>query len=72
MAVFTQKQIYELTGRMSKTILDDDNGASRMRALLLHHSSSIPVLDGEVLLRPWQNVLLVEYDTGPRTRTRRV
>ena len=47
----------------------DDNGASHMRALLLHHSFSIPVLDGEVLLGPWQNVVLVECDTGPRTRT---
>lgn len=46
----------------------DDNGASHMRALLLHHSFSIPVLDGSVLLGPWQNVVLVECDTGPRTR----
>lgn len=47
----------------------DDNGASHMRALMLHHSFSIPVLDGTVLLGPWQNVLLVECDTGPRQRT---
>jgi len=47
----------------------DDNGASHMRALLLHHSFSIPVLNGDVLLGPWQNVVLVECDTGPRTRT---
>lgn len=140
MAVFTKKRVYELEGRMSKTVVDDDirdvvaesgisegyvmvfvagcvaalavteaepgimthdmdhlfdsalgapygagfgdgtpyrhhetwhddNGASHMRALLLHHSFSIPVLDGVVLLGPWQNVLLVECDTGPRTRT---
>jgi len=47
----------------------DDNGSSHLRALLLHHSLSIPVLDGEALLGPWQNVFLVECDTGPRTRT---
>lgn len=47
----------------------DDNGASHLRAMLLNHSLSIPVLEGEVLLGPWQNVLLVECDTGPRRRT---
>ncbi len=47
----------------------DDNGASHLRALLLHHSLSIPVLEGEVLLGPWQNVVLVEFDTVPRSRT---
>ena len=47
----------------------DDNGASHLRALMLQHSFSIPVLDGKVLLGPWQNVLLIECDTGPRTRT---
>ncbi len=47
----------------------DDNGSSHLRALLLLHSLSIPVVDGEVMLGPWQNVVLIECDTGPRTRT---
>jgi secondary thiamine-phosphate synthase enzyme len=47
----------------------DDNCASHLRALLLSHSLSIPVVDGEVMLGPWQNVVLVECDTGPRNRT---
>ncbi len=46
----------------------DDNGSSHLRSLLLQHSLTIPVLNGEVLLGPWQNVFLVECDTGPRTR----
>ncbi len=46
----------------------DDNGASHLRALLLHHSFSIPVVDGNVILGPWQNVVLIECDTGPRDR----
>ncbi len=50
-------------------IWNDDNGASHLRALMLHHSFSIPVVDGRVMLGPWQNVLLIECDTGPRTRT---
>lgn len=29
----------------------------------------LSTLDGEVLFGPWQNVLRVECDTGPRTRT---
>lgn len=47
----------------------DDNGASHLRALLLQHSFSIPVVNGKAMLGPWQNVLLIECDTGPRTRT---
>ncbi len=47
----------------------DDNGSSHLRALLLQHSLSIPVVEGEVMLGPWQNVVLIECDTGPRTRT---
>jgi len=47
----------------------DDNGSSHLRALLLNHSLIIPVLNGEVMLGPWQNVLLIECDTGPRLRT---
>ena len=46
----------------------DDNGSSHLRSLLLQHSLSIPLLNGEVLLGPWQNVFLVECDTGPRQR----
>lgn len=83
MAVYTVERDYHLDGRMSKTILDDHirtvvskhntwndaNGASHLRAMMLHHSFSIPVVDGRVMLGPWQNVLLIECDTGPRTRT---
>jgi len=47
----------------------DDNGSSHLRALLLNHSFSIPVINGEVMLGPWQNVVLVECDTGDRHRT---
>ncbi len=47
----------------------DDNGSSHLRALLLHHSLSIPVLEGEVKLGPWQNVVLVECDTKNRKRS---
>ncbi|MGM0432463.1 MAG: secondary thiamine-phosphate synthase enzyme YjbQ [Spirochaetota bacterium] len=47
----------------------DDNGSSHLRALLLNHSLSIPVLDGEVLLGPWQNVVLIEFDTKDRQRS---
>nr|WP_319777160.1 secondary thiamine-phosphate synthase enzyme YjbQ [uncultured Sphaerochaeta sp.] len=46
----------------------DDNGSSHLRSLLLNHSLSLPVLGGEVMLGPWQNIFLVECDTGPRQR----
>lgn len=46
----------------------DDNGSSHLRAMLMHHSISIPIIDGRALLGPWQNIVLVECDTGPRER----
>ncbi|MDA3835094.1 MAG: secondary thiamine-phosphate synthase enzyme YjbQ [Spirochaetales bacterium] len=47
----------------------DDNGSSHLRALLLNHSLSIPVMDEKVMLGPWQNIVLIECDTKDRKRT---
>ena len=46
----------------------DDNGAGHLRALMLHHSISIPVIDRKIILGTWQNIFLMECDTRPRTR----
>jgi len=47
----------------------DDNGHSHVRASILGPSLSIPVVDGEMTLGTWQQVILVDFDTRPRTRT---
>jgi len=47
----------------------DDNGHSHVRATLLGPSLSVPVVDGKLTLGTWQQIILVDFDTRPRTRT---
>lgn len=47
----------------------DDNGHSHIRASLLGPSLSVPVVDGRLTLGTWQQIVLVDFDTRPRTRT---
>jgi secondary thiamine-phosphate synthase enzyme len=47
----------------------DDNGHSHVRAALIGPSLALPVLDGAVPLGTWQQVVLVDLDTRPRSRT---
>jgi secondary thiamine-phosphate synthase enzyme len=46
----------------------DDNGVSHVRAALLGPSLSVPVAEGRLLLGTWQQIVLVDFDTRPRTR----
>lgn len=47
----------------------DDNGHSHVRAALLGPSLSVPVVDGQLSLGTWQQIILVDFDTRARTRT---
>jgi secondary thiamine-phosphate synthase enzyme len=47
----------------------DDNGHSHVRASLLGPSLSVPVLEGRLTLGTWQQIVLIDFDTSPRTRT---
>jgi secondary thiamine-phosphate synthase enzyme len=47
----------------------DDNGHAHIRASLLGPSMSVPVIDGRLTLGTWQQIILVDFDTRPRTRT---
>lgn len=47
----------------------DDNGSSHVRAAMLGPSLTIPVVEGRLTLGTWQQIVLVEFDTGPRRRT---
>ncbi|MHC4622131.1 MAG: secondary thiamine-phosphate synthase enzyme YjbQ [Planctomycetota bacterium] len=47
----------------------DDNGHSHVRAALLGAGLSVPVVDGRLTLGTWQQIILVDFDTRPRTRT---
>lgn len=46
----------------------DDNGHSHVRAALLGPSLSVPFVDGRLVLGTWQQIVLVDFDTRPRTR----
>ena len=46
----------------------DDNGSSHVRAAMLGPSVSIPFEAGRLLVGTWQQVVLMEFDTRPRTR----
>ncbi len=47
----------------------DDNGHSHVRASLLGPSLCVPVVGGRLTLGTWQQIILVDFDTRPRTRT---
>lgn len=46
----------------------DDNGHSHVRASLLGPSLSVPFEKGELSLGTWQQIVLIDFDTRPRTR----
>jgi secondary thiamine-phosphate synthase enzyme len=46
----------------------DDNGSSHVRAALLGASLTVPFVDGALTLGTWQQIMLLEFDTRPRTR----
>ncbi len=46
----------------------DDNGSSHVRAGIVGPSLSVPFRDARLMLGTWQQIVLVEFDTQPRTR----
>ena len=47
----------------------DDNGHSHVRASLLGPSLTVPLIDGKLTLGTWQQIVIIDFDTRPRTRT---
>lgn len=46
----------------------DGNGYSHVRAALLGPSLSIPLVNGDMLLGTWQQIVLCDFDNRPRNR----
>lgn len=46
----------------------DGNGFSHVRAALMKPSLSIPLIDGELSLGTWQQVVFLDFDNRQRTR----
>jgi secondary thiamine-phosphate synthase enzyme len=47
----------------------DGNGFSHVRASLLGPSLTVPFSDGRLGLGTWQQIVLVDFDNRPRTRS---
>ncbi len=47
----------------------DTNAHAHLRAALIGPSESVPVLDGKLVLGTWQQIVLIDFDDRPRTRT---
>ena len=47
----------------------DDNGFSHLRASFIGPSLTIPIVDGRLQLGTWQQLVLVDFDVRPRTRS---
>lgn len=54
--------------RYAHNLAGDPNGHAHLRAALLGPSVTFPVADGRPMLGTWQQVLLLELDTRPRSR----
>jgi secondary thiamine-phosphate synthase enzyme len=48
---------------------NDGNGHSHVRASLLSPSLTIPFGEGKLLLGTWQQVVLIDFDNRPRSRS---
>lgn len=46
----------------------DDNGSSHLQAALLGPSLTVPVVEGEMTLGTWQQIVLIDCDTRERSR----
>jgi secondary thiamine-phosphate synthase enzyme len=46
----------------------DTNAHAHLRAALIGPSESVPVVDGELALGTWQQVVLIDFDDRPRRR----
>jgi len=47
---------------------EDGNGHSHLRAAILGPSLTVPILDGELALGTWQQILFADFDVRPRNR----
>ena len=47
---------------------DDDNGFSHIRATFLGPSVTLPVVEHQIALGTWQQIIVIDHDNTPRTR----
>ncbi len=47
----------------------DTNSHAHLRAAIIGPSETIPIVDGRLSLGTWQQLVLIDFDDRPRTRT---
>ena len=47
----------------------DSNAHAHLRAAVIGPSESVPLVDGRLALGTWQQIVLIDFDDRPRTRT---
>lgn len=47
----------------------DGNGHSHIRASIIGNSVSIPLVEGALQIGTWQQIVLIDFDNKPRSRT---
>jgi secondary thiamine-phosphate synthase enzyme len=47
----------------------DTNSHAHLRAALIGPSETIPLVDGRLVLGTWQQLVLIDFDDRPRSRT---
>lgn len=47
----------------------DDNGFAHLRASFIGPSLTVPVAEGKLQLGTWQQIVLLDFDVRPRTRS---
>ena len=47
----------------------DTNAHAHLRAAVIGPSESVPLVDGRLALGTWQQLVLIDFDDRPRTRT---
>ncbi len=46
----------------------DGNGYAHLRSTLTGVSLTVPVIDGQLILGTWQQIILIDFDNSPRQR----
>lgn len=47
----------------------DGNGYAHIRAAIIGNGITIPYVNGEMVLGQWQQIVLIDFDNKPRTRS---
>ncbi|MDP3704166.1 MAG: secondary thiamine-phosphate synthase enzyme YjbQ [Candidatus Omnitrophota bacterium] len=47
----------------------DDNGFAHLRASFIGPSLTVPIVDGRLQLGTWQQIVVIDFDVRPRTRS---